>query len=227
MKIAVITGLAGLNSATVIDPINAHAGVDYFAFVDSNKAIQLDTAKRIDPIAFSSLRDGFADRRNTKLAKVLGFLLVPGYDYYVWHDHYLDVYVHPKIIIEKFMQDNDMAVFKHIERNCVYAELFKCAEYGNDHNQNFQALYHFLKSQNYPEQAGLFEMSSFVYRNTPKVQAMMFSWWEMICRFSSRDQISFPYVKALHNVTHGFIPGAALRYGGNNEYIPEVRSKLS
>ena len=54
---------------------------------------------------------------------------------------------------------------------------------------------------------------------------MLFSWWEIICKYSSRDQISFPYVLYKHSITPKIIPGALREWEGNNQVIPHVRGK--
>ena len=91
MRIAVLTSVLGLNNATIKDP-SIHfddPDIDYFAFVDRDHGLKI--WKQIMTPKFSTLSDNYEDRRNAKLPKVLGFMLVPGYDYYIWHDSYCDL----------------------------------------------------------------------------------------------------------------------------------------
>lgn len=227
MKIAVLTSLIGLQTSTLIDPTNRfpNANIDYYAFVD--KGHNCNIWNQLELPKFSVVDNMYSDRRNAKLPKILGSFLVPGYDYYIWQDHHLDINVHPKIMIDMFLMNSDMALFKHQYRDCVYAEMDAVLEHNVESIENIDNVRNFLISNNYPANAGLFELSSFIYRNTFDTRNMFLSWWELICKFSSRDQITFPYAKTLHKVSHSIIPGCALSYGGNNQFIPDVRSKYS
>lgn len=225
MKIAVLTSLIGLETSTLKDPSNLFANIDYYAFVDKNYNSKI--WKEIDLPKFSTVDNIFANRRNAKLPKILGSILVPGYDYYIWHDHHLDINVNPKIMVDMFLMNSDMGLFKHQYRSCVYDEMDAILDHNFETVGNIISTRNFLRQNNYPSNAGLFELSSFIYRNTFETRQMFLSWWELICRFSSRDQITFPYVKSLYNISHSIIPGCALSYGGNNSFIPDVRSKYS
>jgi hypothetical protein len=69
-------------------------------------------------------------------------------------------------------------------------------------------------------------MTSFMYKNTPAVQATMLNWWDIIVQSSSRDQLSFPLAAGMNNLKLAVLPGSAQPYGGNNEFFPSIRSKL-
>jgi len=227
MKIAVLTALSGISVESKIrDPINNHSNVDYFAFVEKKydcvKWNQLPLPK------FSLSDDGYIDRRNAKLPKILGSFFAPGYDYYIWHDHYLDCIVHPNIIIDTYLKEKDIAVFKHPVRNCIYDEIEATIFHKKEQNTNLLETYrNFLLKNNYKRNNGLYELTSFAYKNTPEILNMMFSWWELICKYSSRDQLSFPYVLNKHNIQPSIIPGSPLLYGGHNDYIQEIWDKFS
>jgi len=46
-------------------------------------------------------------------------------------------------------------------------------------------------------------------------------WWEQICMFSSRDQISFPFVCHQLGITPSILPGNANGIGANS-IMPQV-----
>lgn len=228
MKIAIVTSLSGLSNAKVRTPTyyNYHHDVDYYAFVSKPQDCLI--WKQIPLPIFSSNDDGYRERRNAKFPKLFAHLLIPGYDYYVWQDHYLEVVQHPKKIIENIMKEKEMAIFKHPVRDCAYDEMEAAVFHHKENNIGLLSNYkNFLIDENYPKNNGLFEMTSFAYKNTENVRSMMYSWWELICKYSSRDQLSFPYVLNKHNVSYNIIPGSALQYGGHNEYIQEIWDKFS
>ena len=217
MKIAVVTASVGANELR--EPPTLFKDVDFYAFVDEQKVNVDGVWKRRKFIDFSS-DPVYKNRRNAKIYKVLPHLFVPGYDYYIWIDstHYVEV--DPHKIIDKFLQDSDIGLFQHPERNCVYqeAELIKQVDF--DYHELVNAQMEFYQSIGYPRDNGLFELPCRIQINTSKINESMLSWWEMICMYSSRDQLSLPYVLAKHNIKPSIIPGFANRIAGN-QYFPQ------
>ena len=68
------------------------------------------------------------------------------------------------------------------------------ASFEMDTKENILAQAEFYLRQNLPAESGLYELSTIIRKNTQVVREMEMMWWEQICKFSSRDQISFPYV---------------------------------
>ena len=221
MKIAILTSQAG-TKGSIQDPAqgglpNAH----YVAF--SDKPLNLKVWE-YRPLHKFSTDQTYDARRHAKLVKVLGWMLVPGYDYYIWQDSGCEVHMDPVQLVNTYLgPDKDMALWHHPDRDCAYAEALKVVEYGYEDVRVAQACETFLRSVNWPPHAGLFEMSSFIYRNSFKMQQAMLAWWELICKYSSRDQIMFPYVRHTHDIQYSYLPGRAQIYAGNNKLIPQVR----
>lgn len=224
MKIAIITSLIGFEGATIRDPSYRTWDVDYFAFVDRQHDCKV--WKQLPAYKFSTDKN-YQGRRNAKLAKVLGSLLLSDYDAYIWHDPYCEVVEPPINIVENFLCSSDICLFKHPERNCVYDEIEILRERNLDTQENLNATKQFLENNNYPKNAGLYELTSFAYRNSFEMKQCMLTWYELICRYSSRDQLTFPYALAKHNIKPNLFPGSALGYGGNNPIIPAIRWKTT
>jgi hypothetical protein len=51
----------------------------------------------------------------------------------------------------------------------------------------------YYKSQNFPENYGLYAMGNFIKKISPKMTILELKWWEHITKYSSRDQCSFMY----------------------------------
>ena len=222
MTIAAVTALSGLDSASIQDPAQAFVGVDYHAY--STKPLNLKIWQPHDLAEFTMDLE-YADRRNAKLPKALAWLMLPGYDYYVWHDAHCEIKVDPADIAAEYLRDADIAVFRHVERDCSYAELQVLASRNLDTGENLMNTLNFLQQRQWPLHGGLYELSSFIYRPTPQVQRLMLTWWELISKYTSRDQVLFPYACALHRVKVAILPGAALPYGGSNRFFPSQRWK--
>lgn len=224
MKVAVVTALSGLDQATIQDPAHKFAYVDYYAFTNKTFANKIWHTR---PLWEFSSDSEYRDRRNAKLAKVMAWALIPGYDYYIWHDAHCEVVMDPKLLVEQYLAQSDIAVFKHPERNCSYAELQVLASRSLDQGSRLMTTLEFLQQRQWPISAGLFELTSFIYRPSASVQKMMLAWWEMICAHTSRDQVLFPVAMHDHNVKYSILPGYALPYAGSNNIFPSRRWKTS
>jgi len=221
MKIAILTAQAG-NKGQIEDPKNGgFSSADYYAFTD--KPLNLSVWHTRPTYNFSS-ETLFKDRRHAKLPKILGWLLVPGYDYYIWHDSVCDVAQDPREIVQTYLNHNiDIAFWPHPHRDCSYQECDTVELFHKESSYNVTATRQFLLDQQWPRHSGMFELSSFVYRNNSRMQAAMLSWWELVCRYSSRDQILWPFVIKQHQLNYVLMQGWAQAYAGNNHIIPQVR----
>ena len=224
MRIAILTAITRDKPAGLSDPVlgPAHEGVDYFAFVD--RPFPCNVWNQIRLPNFSNI-DQWTGRRNAKYPKVFGSFVIPGYDFYIWQDSYLETRVPPKAIVETFLQgDADIALFRHPERDCVYDEMNFVKQINYDNHNVLDECINFYRSKGYPEKNGmLFELSAFVYRNNDRMRLFMLSWWELINKFSSRDQCTFPYLMWKYNIKYNLFPGTARIHNGGNDIFECVR----
>ena len=227
MKIAIITALCG-DREKLCNPPVIHQNADYFAFVDNK--IEGTIWNQKETLNFT-IDTRYKNRRNAKIYKILPFLFVPNYDYYIWHDVSHAVVENPETICTKYMEDNSFGFFKHTARNCVYQEAEELLKLGYDHTENIKRQMASYRNDGYPDNNGLFELSAFVLKNTKDVQETCLTWWELICRYASRDQLSLPYSLWKNKVTNqvavfpGFSNGINSRgTWGNNTLIPQVRA---
>lgn len=217
MKIAVLT--ASIGSVAPAEVNVKHESADYFAFVETE--LVEDTMWTPLPVSTFSCDYRYANRRNAKVYKVLPHMFVPGYDYYIWIDSTHAVKQDPIEIIETYLKDSDIALFNHPERSCVYeeAELIKQVNFDYPHLVDEQM--EFYISEKYPRKNGLYELPCRIQRNTPQIQALMLTWWELICKYSSRDQLSLPYALHMHGITPSIMPGRANGIM-QNDILPQV-----
>ena len=149
----------------------------------------------------------------------LGFL--PDYDYYFWIDSTHTLQANPQEVIDKYLTDSDVAVFKHPQRDCIYIEGEFVKQIKFDHPNLLEDQLEFYKDMCYPKNNGLYELPVRVQRNTKLTQQMGWMWWEQICMFSSRDQISFPFVCHQLGIKPSILPGVANTIQGN-EIMPQL-----
>ena len=213
-RIAVITSSIG--STKLLDPI-PFDDVDYHAFVDHED----DTTWIKHPILPFSVDTRYKNRRDAKVYKVLPFAFLPDYDYYFWVDSTHILEQNPHEVIEKYLKDSDVAVFKHPERDCIYIEGEFVKQIRFDHPNLLEDQLAFYKDVCYPEHNGLYELPVRVQRNNSLTQRMGWMWWEQICMFSSRDQISFPFTCHQLGIKPAILPGVANTIRGN-KIMPQL-----
>lgn len=230
VKIAIVTSMFG-NKDVLQRPRYVFNDVDYYAFVDTIHPCDVWNQK-IGPDFTTD--EKFSARRNAKIYKIIPELFVPGYDYYFWVDATHEVIVDPKEIVENYVKDSEIACFKHTTRNCPYEEGKEILRLGinYDYPENVINQLNSYYSEGFPQEKGLWEMSAFIIKNIPSVHKLNLMWWEQICRYSSRDQISFPYCLWKTNIVPiqlpGFANGININTGriGNNPIMPQVRSHI-
>ena len=221
MKIAVITSISGINNK-LINPSKVFDNVDYHAFVDD--ITENSIWKQHKNLDFT-IDKQYKGRRNAKIYKILPNLFLPEYDYYFWADSTHEVIVDPHHVVNNIINNSDIALFKHPQRNCVYDEANELINLNYDHINLIQEQKKYYELNNYPKNNGLYELPCSIRKNTEVINRMNLMWWEIICKYSSRDQISLPYVLYKLKINPYILKGCAnCGFYGNN-IIPQVRNK--
>lgn len=132
-------------------------------------------------------------RRNSRIPKILIHQYVDT-EYSIWIDGNIQLLTTPEKLIEKYLANHDIAVFKHTVADCIYDEATKCALMKLDDPETIIEQVKHYEDQGYAKHKGLGECRFIMRRHTPKVEAFNNAWWSEYCRYSRRDQISFPYV---------------------------------
>ena len=163
---------------------------------------------------------------------MLPHLFIPEeYEIYIWLDSCQSLKVNPRQICKERLRKNDIAIFDHPYRNCAYQECLVCAQSGIEDPSYVQNTIDFLQSEGYEQNNGLYEMSCFIRRNNEITQELGYRWFELTCRFSSRDQTIFPFVlnKLKDKINISILPGYIHHPDGNQFFIkleePELIKK--
>ena len=123
----------------------------------------------------------------------------------IWIDGNIRLFVDEKQLI-KMTRPADIGVFAHEARDCVYEEGQACIEQNKDKPETINEQLNYYKDVlKYPRHNGLGYCGVIVRRNTSEINRLCEQWWAHICRFSIRDQISFPVV-----------------FGSKVKYLPKV-----
>jgi hypothetical protein len=149
----------------------------------------------------------FTPRMTAKIPKMLGWLLHPGYDYYIWIDDRYSM-SRPDAVawFLENIQGHDALFFKHPERSSVLKEA-EYMDYWSKHGREHYAVKivgepiveqakMYCSDHNFKDnlliEAGVFCYSSEIVKNTE--YNVMKEWFFEVCTKSIRDQLSLPYV---------------------------------
>ncbi len=168
---------------------NKEVGVDYYLFTN-NKNLKSNTWN-----VFYIEDNNLDNQRLSRKIKMLGHPIInDNYEISVWQDASVIWKKSVKEFVKKYLKENSFASFKHYLRNCIYDEANECIRTRKDNKETILKHIGFLKKENYPKQNGLCEMTVFIKKhNEEKVKKTMQDWFNMVCNYSKRDQLSFMY----------------------------------
>ena len=190
-KIAVLTALYG--SEYSITEQNVFENVDYHAFVSKDSKIT-SSSWVIHKINEHYKEGDFQNRLNAKIFKILPFNFLNKYEYFIWIDNNIKLNEDPNDLIEKYLNNFSLALVEHPKRTCVYQEIKEASLNNLDLQKKLEKQFKYYKQSNYPKHNGLYDCSFIMTVNNDTTKELGIHWWSEIEKFSSRDQISLPYI---------------------------------
>ncbi len=186
-RIAVYTSVSkGYESLKPHEVINER--FDYFAFTDGD----------VDDMGIYEVRpipvEGYDDGRAIRYAKTHPHVLFSSYDVAIWLDTSLMIVGDIFPIIEDFIKSGKaIGSSPHSQRQSVYEEFETCIKLQKDDVKIMQRQRDFYKSIKFDTNE-LTENGFLAFNmKHPKLAPALETWWEQICQFSKRDQLSFNY----------------------------------
>jgi hypothetical protein len=128
---------------------------------------------------------------NAKIYKVLTHLFFD-VEYSIYLDGNIKLKCEPEDLLAKL--EKDIAVFPNAYHTCLYEEAAYCMFHSLDDPKVIAEQVARYRAEKFPANQGLGSCGIIVRRHTPEINSLCEKWWAEICRGSTRDQISFPYV---------------------------------
>ena len=129
-----------------------------------------------------------------KIYKVLAHQFIDA-DYSIWVDGNIELLIPPEQLVEEWLGDKyDIALWKHFGRDCLYDEANVCKILFSNQKLIIDEQIKHYEEEKFPKKQGLAECNVIVRKHNKKIEKFNNAWWSEICRWSSRDQLSFPYV---------------------------------
>jgi len=201
-KIVVFTAIVG-DYDTLKDPLVVDASCRYVCF--SNRKLH---SKVWNVVPFEKMHKDPV--RDARFFKTLAHRWFPNADYTVWVDAALRLAVPVnKELLNGLLKGNDVALYGHIKRRCIYQEAHVIIEHNRADPTTVKRQMGEYVSQKMPPGAGLHHTCFIVRRNNNTTQKLNEKWWSEIRRWTRRDQLSFDYCRWKMKIPVSTIPGNA------------------
>jgi len=119
-------------------------------------------------------------------------------------------------MIEKYLNNTDIALHLHGERNCIYKEAELCIERKFDYVELIRKQIQKYKAEGYPENNGLHEGTVILRRHTEDIKRFDEAVWAEICSGSTRDQLSLNYIAWKLGIKITDIPGSLITFNSED-----------
>jgi len=205
-SIAVYTAITGEYDRLKEPPRAAEPGVNFVVFVDEPTRSAMTSQVWCPRDVHAEFRDPV---RNAKIHKILSHVYFPDVEYSLWLDGSVAIRSADSIrkLVETYLVDCDLVVFRHSKRDCVYQEASVCLQRRLDDPAVIWDQVCRYTKEGHPPNAGLAECTVVLRRHTAAVKAFNEAWWEEVANGSTRDQLSFPCVARRVGLRYGMFPG--------------------
>lgn len=174
----------------------------YQAYVDTDRTV-VQHGWTCRPPVWSHKNARLRARRH----KTLSHELYPEVEYTLWVDGCLTPLTPLSQLVDRYLQDHDICVFKHMQRRCVYQELEACIQLKKDHPHIMRQQVNRYRALGYPHHNGLAETTAVLRRHTPEIIRFNEAWWQQIKNGSVRDQLSIDFLCWQMGITYNVFAG--------------------
>jgi hypothetical protein len=130
-------------------------------------------------------------RRDSRMVKMLPHIYFPEAKYSLYLDGNIICKVPLQRLIDEWLPNADIALFKHHTRNCLFAEADECIRLELDDRDVIER--HKLRYAGFPKGKGLYQCGVILRRHTAKMKRLNEMWHAEYSVGCKRDQVSFPY----------------------------------
>lgn len=187
-QFAIYTALIG-GYDRILQPKVIDNRFDYYLFTDDSKETQIGVWK-VRHVEYSNIDK----TRIARWVKTHPKKLLSDYKATLWIDANLQItsqFLYDRVV-ELNKTGIQFASVEHPYRRCIYDEAYNV--YGLDNEQTIFDWCQYLRKVNYPRANGLYETNVLYRKNDNDIHKVDELWWNIICSYSRRDQLSLNYV---------------------------------
>jgi len=177
----------------LVPKVNPAWDCDFICFTDTPALISVGW--KVVVIQLNGESPASANRRY----KILPHKYLDKYEYSLYVDGNIQILVDPSPLFRKYLENGNVAIPKHQDRNCAYAEAKLCIVGGRVNKEITERQMTRYAQDGFPEMFGMTENGILLRRhNDESVMALMDAWWIEYCCGGLRDQLSLPYLLWKH-----------------------------
>lgn len=174
---------------------------DYYCFTDNLYNADWKIIKEEVPFLINK-----SPRFKARYFKVNSHLVFPQYKYSLWIDGQINLTSNIHELISLASSNHDIAMPKHPERSCIYAEAAACKALGKDNKVIIDKQIQRYEEDGFPKNMGLCASGIILRKHTKRIKEFNETWWNEILNGSIRDQISLNYVLYKLNINWYELP---------------------
>jgi hypothetical protein len=118
--------------------------------------------------------------------------LVPAGTKMIWLDSRVNITPDVAQTIFAALDDDDLCLFRHYERDCVYDEMLAVLDARRSTSAHCEEYARYLRAQSFPRKGGLFETGVMAFKAGPEVAALFRKVFGLCYRYVPRDQLALP-----------------------------------
>jgi len=137
--------------------------------------------------------------------KILSHRAFPEAELTLYIDGNFELLVDPRDLAARYLEDSDLALFRHPQRDGIFAELEACAALGKDDPDTLAAVAAKYRAEGLPEVGFLFAGGLILRRHSPAIASFNEAWYEELRQSTYRDQPPLGYTLWRTGVTPAII----------------------
>ena len=176
----------GYDLVPIVDP---SWDCDFICFTDTPELVSAGWV-----VVFIQL-SGESPAQANRRYKILPHKYLANYEFSLYVDGNIQILVDPTPLFLKYLEKEIVAIPKHQDRNCVYAEAKLCIISGRVNKEITERQMSRYAEDGFPEMFGMSENGILLRKhNEERMIAIMDEWWVEYCCGGLRDQLSLPYL---------------------------------
>lgn len=171
------------------DPLVVDKDWDYICFTDKH-----NFASSIWKIIYIDNEDDLDSVRLQRKCKILCHKYLSQYKESLYIDGKIQISNSIENYIARYSVKSSILCIRHSIRDCIYEEATACINMKQDVIDTIKKQINKYRAEEYPEHYGLVD-TCILYRkhDDKKLCSTMETWWNEVCQYSRRDQLSFNY----------------------------------
>ena len=164
--------------------------------------------------------DNYSDKDKNRYIKFHPSEFLPTYDISIYIDGNIEITDNVSLLIKEISNmDEDLFLYRHYERECIYDEGDKCIEDSLDWFWRIRKQMKKYIKESYPRDRGLFENNIIISKNNKNSRELLHLCWKEYSKEAKRDQLALNYCSWKLDIPIYDLGVSNVRSGGRFFYL--------